>query len=100
MLANNVLNYVYGTILLWNYHHQHYELWREDGKEIVLDLGEGATVEKKHLKTFSDGIYVLRKSIKWMLLITIMLCCWSLCCEDDDGEGRRAWQLKPLERNP
>lgn len=42
------------------------------GKEIVLDLGGSLDVERT-LETFSDEIYVLRKSIKWMLLITMML---------------------------
>jgi hypothetical protein len=49
LLANNVLNYVYGAILFWNYHHQHYELWRSERRErrrkIVLDLGGAASKE-------------------------------------------------------
>lgn len=96
--ANNVLNYVYGTILFWNYHHQHYELrWMEDGKEIVLDLGGSLNEEKERtLETFSDEIYVLRKSIKWMLLITMMLECaatTSTTTHENKAEGtKNHWQ--------
>lgn len=42
----------------------------KDGEEIVLDLGGSSA--KRALENVSYEIYVLRKSIKWMPLITMI----------------------------